>query len=216
MEAKAKDTTAALRRHVLPLLREAGFDDVAGRKLWRHRGERIDHIELGSFSSYMAQSMRCPTASLSVRLGLALPGYGATDDPFHRDHVKDGPKGPRPKESQMPIRGVLCPPDAPPLTQGRWGWEYRWVWPIATTEDAEAAAVALARQFRDYALDWLTRDWDLEAILALLQSRENRLHLVTADNGSHLFLNAELPGSQIRAAHVSMVTKAMARRRRPI
>ena len=215
MQAKAKDTTAALKRHVLPLLRADGFDDGTPRKLWRHRDGRIDHVEFSSFSTYHAMTLECPTASLAVRLGLSLKGYGATEDPFHKDYVKAGPKGPRPAEPQMPIRGVLCPGDAPPMTRGHWGWEFEWIWRISTLEEAEAAARDLAHQFQTYALDWLGRDWDLNVILELLQKDEPSLILVQAPNGSHLQLDAGMPGSQVRNAHIVMAKRALYGRKLP-
>ncbi|MDU8944595.1 hypothetical protein [Ovoidimarina sediminis] len=213
--ATAKDTTAALKRHVLPLLRVAGFDDGTPRKLWRHRGARIDHIELSSFSTYQAATLDCPTASLAVRIGLSLPGYGAADDPFQKDHLKAGPKGLRPGEAQMPIRGVLSPGNGPPLTKGRWGWEFDWVWPIATADAAETAACDLAGQFEAYGLDWLETDWSISDILALLEGEEPAPILVAAPNGSHLKLDTGLSESPLRNAHIAMARRALDGRRRP-
>lgn len=215
MQSTAKDTSAALRRHVLPILRSAGFDDGTSRKLWRHRESRIDHIELGSFSTYQAMTLGCPISSLSVRLGLSLPGYGATEDPFHKDHLSAGLRGLRPKEPQLPIRGVLCPGGAAPLTKGRWGWEFEWVWRIATVAEAEAASLDLANQLETYGLEWLERDWDLKEILTLHEGEAPVPILVSAPNGSHLMLDAGLPGSKIRNAHIAMAKQALIDRRQP-
>lgn len=67
----------------------------------------------------------------------------------------------------------------------------------------------LQTQLENYALDWLSRTWDLREIVALLETQQNRLFLVTAGNGSHLQLDAELPGSPIRQAHISMAREAL-------
>lgn len=211
MKVSASDLGKALRKHVHPLLQEAGFDDVTGRKVWRSRDGKIDHIEISSLSTYRAQTDNATTASFHVNLGISLPRYGIRFDPFHKDHIKNGPRGLRPKECQMPIRGVICPASAPPLTEGRWGWEFDSLWRVNSVEEAENAATALREQFESYALDWLNRDWDLNFILELLQSDDNRLFLVSAGNGSHLWLDAELPDSNIRNAHIDMARNAMAR-----
>lgn len=215
MQAKAKDTTSALRRHVLPLLRSADFDDGTPRKLWRHHDKRIDHIEISSFSTYQATTLGCSTASFAVRLGLSLQGYGATEDPYQKDYLKSGPKGLRPRESQMPIRGVICAGQAPPIRKGRWGWEFDWVRRIATVDEAEAAAIDLARQLEAFGLEWLSRDWKIMDILALLEGNEPSPILVSAPNGSHLTLDSGLPGSQLRHAHITMAKRALYGRRLP-
>lgn len=212
MKIAAKDMTKALKRHVIPFLRENGFSDGTGRKLWRHRGGKTDHVTFESHSAYRALVDRCTTASFTVRLGISLQGYGFHNDPYHKDYIKTGPLGPRPDESQMPIRGVLCPGEAPPLKMGHWGWDYQSLWEINTLEDAEKAALDLRQQFETFALGWLDRDWDLHEIAGLLAQKEARLFLVTAANGSHLFLNAELYGSPIRQAHVAMVANALEQR----
>ena len=199
----------ALRRHVFPLLRTAGFDDATGRKFWRNRDGKTDHIEFNSLSSYRAQTDNATTASFHVRIGISLPEYGCQQDPFHKDFIKGGPKGIRPSESQMPIRGVLCPKGSPPLTKGRWGWEFDPLWLITSIEEAEEAAVDLRDQLESYALDWMEQEWDLAQFRELLRSKETGLFIAEAENGSHLKLYAELYGSPIRQAHLAMVNKAI-------
>ena len=199
----------ALARHVLPVLREAGFGDATGRRLWRHDGQRTDHIEIASLSSYRALTDNATTASFHVNLAISLPGYGFHTDPYQKDFIKSGPSGPRPRESQMPIRGVLCPPEAPPLKRGRWGWEWHPLWRVETMDDADKAAIILREQLESYALEWMERAWDSAALLELLVSKETTLFVVSADNGSHLRLNAELPGSPIRQAHIAMMREAI-------
>ncbi|MBT8458127.1 MAG: hypothetical protein KJN60_00475 [Boseongicola sp.] len=205
MQVKASDTRAALKRHVLPLLRGHGFEDGTPQKLWRHDGDRIAHIELSCLSTYEAKVRDATTASFLVRLGLSLPGYSATLDPFQRDYVKSGPNGPRPSEPQMPIRGMVCPAASPPLVRGRWGKEVQALWQVETPAECDAAAVDLAGQFADYVLDWLRRDWDFAELLHLLEGPDPSPILVLAQNGSHLWLDAELAGSPIRNAHIAMV-----------
>ena len=199
----------ALKRHVTPLLRAAGFDDISGRRFWRHDGARTDHLEISSLSTYRALTDNATTASFHVRLGISLPDYGFQHDPRQREFVASGPSGPRPRESQMPIRGVLCPGDAPALQQGRWGWECRSLWKVHSVDEAEQAAIDLRRQLESYALDWMAREWDLHEFLTLLESPETRLFIATTDNGSHLELDAELAGSPIRQSHISMVKNAL-------
>ncbi len=201
----AKRTSALLRSIVFPLLQGAGFADWTTRKAWRREGDRIDHVEFVSFSPYSAKILGCTTASVGVRLGISLPGYGCTVDPFHKNFVKMGPKGLRPDESQMPIRGVLAPSNAPPLKQGEWGKEYEWIWKIETEQDVEGAAQDIAAQFEDYGLAWLCRDWAPDQMLQLLKSDRKSPILVSRSNGAHLWLDAEMPGSPIRQAHINMV-----------
>ena len=214
MTVSAKETRAALKRHVVPLLRAAGFDDGTPSKFWRHREERIDYIEIVCLSAYMAQSLGATTASFTVRLGVNLPGYSALVDRFHRDFIKQGPKGPRPSEAQMPIRGMMCPADAPAMKKGRWGWEVHSTWHVKTAQDATEAAQDLGAQLERYGLDWLGRDWSYEALREILARDETAPILIASDNGSHLRLQAEVQGSQVRAEHISMVNAAMRRQRR--
>lgn len=209
MELGAKDVSKALRRHVIPFLRSHGFEDVTGRKLWRHHDGKTDHIEIASTSAYYAKLDNCTTASFTVSLGISLPQYGFHLDPFQKDYINLGPKGPRPRESQMPIRGVLCPSGSPPLTKKQWGWECDSLWVVDSVEDAEEAAIDLRLQLEKYGLDWLDRKWDLRQIADLLEKNEARLFLVTADNGSHLQLYAELAGSPIRQMYISMAKRAL-------
>ena len=212
MDVKATDLNKALRKHVEPLLKDAGFDDVTGRKFWRSVDRKIDTVQISSLSTYRALTDNATTASFHVRLGVSLPRYGVRFDPFHRDYIKEGPKGPRPDEAQMPIRGVICPAGSPPMKMGRWGWEYKSLWRIDTIEEAEEAAIGLKQQFESYALNWLDRVWDLDAILQLLESEERKLILIKAENGSHLWLDAEMPSSKIRQAHIEMVRNALSHR----
>ena len=100
----------------------------------------------------------------------------------------------------------------PPMKMGRWGWEYKSLWRIYTVEDAEEAAINLKQQFESFALDWLGRDWDLASILQLLESEEKSPILIQAANGSHLWLDAEMPWSKIRQAHIEMVKNALSHR----
>lgn len=209
MDVKASDMSQALRRSVVPLLRSAGFNDSTGRKFWRNEGGKTDHIEIASLSSYRALTDSTTTASFHVRLGISLAHYGFQNDPYHRDFIAAGPKGPRPKESQMPIRGVLCPRDAPPLKKGRWGWECQSLWRVESIEEAEQAATDLREQLESYGLEWMGQEWDLQQFLELLKSNESRLFIAKSENGSHLQLAGELYGSPIRQAHMAMVKNAI-------
>lgn len=205
MSVTARDTRAALKKHVVPLLRNYGFDDGTQSRLWHHDSGRIEHVELTCFSTYRASVEGTTTASFEVRLALSLPGYSAILDPFNRHHIKPGPKGPRPSEPQMPIRGLICPATSPPMTRGQWGWEVQSIWQINNQSECEEAAIDLACQFQTYALDWLQRDWDFEVLLKALETDETSPILVTSENGSYLRLNAERPGSPIRNAHIAML-----------
>ena len=207
MTVFAKDTRAALKRHVLPLLRDTGFSDGTPSRLWRHHDGRIAIICLSTYSTYRAMTENCTTASFTVSIGLTLPHYSALDSQFHKGHIKSGPKGYRPQIEQMPMRGYLCPGDAPPMTKGRWGWEYRALWRVETVAEAEARATDLAAQCEGYALDWLTRPWDVNFLAQLLDRDEMDPIAVTAQNGSHLRLAADGKGSDIRADHLRMLRR---------
>lgn len=209
MEVKAADLSKALRRHVVPFLVEAGFDDVTGRRFWRRRDGRTDHVEISSLSTYRSLTAEATTASFVVRIAISLEHYGFENDPFYKEYIAMGPSGPRPNESQMPIRGVVCPKDAPPLRLGRWGRECQALWRVRSVAEADQAAVDLREQFTKYVLEWLETEWDLQDILALLHSQEKRLFIAKSENGSHLQLDAELPGSAIRKAHIAMAENAI-------
>lgn len=212
MELSAKNVNKALRAHVIPYLRSEGFNDVTGRKLWRHHDGKTDHVEISSMSAYRAKVDGCTTASFTVRIGISLPQYGFHLDRYQKDHIKIGPKGPRPGESQMPIRGVLCATGSPPLEKGPWGWGCHSLWEVNSIEEAEKAAIDLKWQLESYGKNWLDNQWDFNQIIDLLESNENRLFLVTTDNGSHLELDAELPGSPIRKMHIAMAKRALEKR----
>jgi hypothetical protein len=205
----ARDTSKALRSFVYPVLKNAGFDDWTTRKAWRRKGDRIDHVEFVSFSPNSATAHGCTTASVGVRLGISLPYYGCTVDPYHKDYIKSGPSGPRPNESQMPIRGVLAPSGAPPLTLGQWGKKYEWIWKIRTIEEVDDAARDIAAQFEIYGLDWLSFDWNLNELLDLLEGPQVSPVLISRRTGAHLWLDAEVAGSPIRKAHIKMVETAI-------
>jgi hypothetical protein len=91
------------------------------------------------------------------------------------------------------------------MTRGRWGAEVKSTWHINSESDCDAAAVDLAGQFESYALEWLSRDWDFGVLLKALQSDETSPFLITSENGSYLRLDAELPCSPVRKAHIKMV-----------
>lgn len=215
MTIGAKHTRAALKRHVLPVLRDAGFTDGTPSRLWRHRDGEIAIICLSTYSTYRALTDHCTTASFSVSIGRSMKTYSVLNSHFHRDHIKEGPNGPRPDEPHMPIRGYLCPSDARPLTRGRWGRLFESIWHVNTVDDAERNATELASQLEDYALDWLTREWDVANILERLDSDEVDPILVAAENGSHLWLDAGAKGSQVRADHLMMARHGSGKRRLP-
>ena len=201
----AKDTRTALKRHVLPLLRDIGFSDGTPSKLWRHQNGRIEIICLSTYSNYRALTDNCTTASFTVSVGISLAEYSALNSHFHKDYIKMGPNGPRPREAQMPIRGYFCPGDAPPMKKGRWGWEYQTMWRVDTEADAEERATDLASQLKDYGLEWMTRSWDVNELERLLDLDEMNPILITSKNGSHLRLDADGKGSNIRADHIQML-----------
>lgn len=209
MSVSAKETRKALRRNVASLLKVNSFNDSTGTKYWRHENDKTDHIEITCLSTYRALTERATTASFDVRIGISLPHYGFHNDPFQKDYIPAGPNGPRPRESRMPIRGVLCPKAAPSLSKGRWGWEFQELWRIGSEQQAEDAAQELCEQLESYALDWMERDWDLHQFQELLRSEETNPLIATAGNGSHLRLACELYGSQIRQAHLAMVKSAL-------
>ena len=111
----------------------------------------------------------------------------------------------------MPVRGMDCPDDAPPMQKRWWGWEVQSTWRVETVEEASYKDVDLANQLQSYGLDWLRRDCFYRDLLTPLQQEDTSPILVTSENGSYLRLEAEVKGSEIRAAHIAMVTNAIAR-----
>lgn len=154
MTLTAKTTTAALKAHVFGLLKDAGFDDWTGRKACRRRAGCIDTVEFRSVSSYDAQVMGCSTASLSVWFGSWPDCFLPAQYP-----LKQGPKGPRPNEYEMPLRGHLVPSNGMAVRMSRR------IWDIRTEDDATKAAQDVATQLQDAALAWLSIEWDAQKLL---------------------------------------------------
>ena len=102
------------------------------------------------------------------------------------------------------------PADSPQMIESCWGWECQTLKKVNLIDDAKEAAIDLQAQLEAYAISWLNRSWNLQEVVALLEAQQNRLFLVTADNGSHRQLDAELPGSPIRQTHISMAQEAIA------
>lgn len=185
MTIDAKTTTKALKAEVIPLLKASGFDDWTGRKAWRRRAGCIDTIEFRSISSYDSMVISCPTASLGVWFASWPDCFAPPSYP-----IKQGPKGPRPQEAEMPLRGYLMPPpDRAARMQPQ-------IWRIASEEEADAAARDIATQLRENVLDWLSRDWDGAAILAALLARTSVADkLLEAPSGANMWIDCGNAGS---------------------
>ena len=93
MDVKATDLNKALRKHVQPLLQDAGFDDVTGRKFWRSVDGKIDTVQIYSLSTYRALTDNATTASFHVRLGVSLPQIWRPFRPFPQGLYKGRSEG---------------------------------------------------------------------------------------------------------------------------
>ncbi len=62
--------TAALRRRLRPVLREAGFEDFTGRKAWRVEQEVISLVACIGLSAYTAGAIGCTSFSFGVEVGV--------------------------------------------------------------------------------------------------------------------------------------------------
>ncbi|WP_203813578.1 hypothetical protein, partial [Paractinoplanes tereljensis] len=112
MDSKRVDQ--AVREHVRPLLRAAGFHSFIGRRAWRRHDNGIDHFVVGSMSRYVADGVGCTTYSFGVEVGVFSPcaedlvtvkpkEYQCTfrfvlgkslRQPFFRPYGKEGPDRP--------------------------------------------------------------------------------------------------------------------------
>jgi hypothetical protein len=64
MDGKRVDQ--AVREHIRPLLRSAGFHSFTGRRAWRSNDDTIDHVVVGSLGSYIADGVGCTTFSFGI------------------------------------------------------------------------------------------------------------------------------------------------------
>jgi hypothetical protein len=196
MVISAKETTKALRRFVYPLLKAEGFDDWTSRCTWRRKDGRIDHVEFRSFSSYFAERFDCTSASVNVWLGIQVPElvldrYGA-----------QGPKGPRPREWQMPIRAALAP------SLGLQQRNPLGIWNITSVGDAEACALDIAEQLRSYGLAWMNKLLEASELLGLLLQDESMIKLDTMPNGAKLWVDAGGPDSPNRNRKIAELARS--------
>lgn len=177
------------------MLRAEGFNDWTSRSAWRRNGGRIEHVEFRSFSTHYAESFGCTPASVSVWLGIQLPEFSVQFNP------KAGPKGIRPIESGMPIRGDLAPNldlrQRNPLK----------IWRIETLEDAEACASDIANQFRSYGLSWINRTFDIASLQSLLLN-DATTELQAMPNGAHLWIDAGALDSPNRNRKIAELARA--------
>lgn len=188
MEISARTTTSALRKYVFPVLREAGFDDWASRKTWRHRKGVIDCVEFRSFNAYHAGVLDCTTASVSVWIG-SWPSFFPTSE----HPPKDGPKGPRPREAEMPIRGQL----APSVRHSSIVSDL--IWAIKSEKEAEAAALEISEQFKTYGLSWLNKEWRADALLEfLIEEPDGYAELEAGPHGAYQCIDAGNTDSPLR------------------
>lgn len=210
MNVTAKDTTSALRRHVYPALKLAGFDDWTSRKAWRHRAGRIDHIEFRSFNRYDADTFNCTPASVSVWVGISLPNFPYIDE------AKTGPKGERPIECQMRLRGELGPSQYFPQVASRLGAKgmpsnaYR-IWVIETIQDADDAAHDISKQFEDVGLPWLRKGWSTEELLQILTSAEGIPSIENYQSHARFWIEAGNPDSPMRNEYIAELAVALNR-----
>ena len=178
MDISAQTTTTALRTQVFPILKAAGFDDCTSRKAWRRRKGSVDCVEFRSFNAYNAEVLCCTTASVSVWFG-SSPSFIVPLYPF-----KDGPKGSRPHECEMPIRGQLAPLIRHSLVRPDL------IWLIEDEKDTNRAATEIAAQFLSYDLAWLSKEWDAKHLIDLLIEAEGYAELERAASGASQYIEA--------------------------
>jgi len=110
MDAKVVD--AALREHLWPQLKAAGFTRHTGRTAWRATPDAIQCLNVQSYNSYLADRMAATTYSFGVNLGVFFPAIArrSAKGAFVRDPS-------RPSESSCHLRRVLtkgfAQPDMP-------------------------------------------------------------------------------------------------------
>lgn len=196
MSITAAMTTRSLRSIVYPALKAQGFDEWTSRKTWRRRGGAIQHVEFRSCNVADAERFGCTSASVSVWLGMSLPGIA-----FHTT-VKDGQHGPRPAESQFLVRAELAPRSARAVKYGPK------IWQVETPDHASLAARDIADQFQDFALGWLGKDWNMNEMLAVLIAVEHPPVIETRAHGAQLWVDAGTLGSPHRARMIADLAAA--------
>lgn len=191
MSITAAMTTRSLRSAVFPALKAQGFDEWTSRKAWRRRDGAIQHVEFRSCNVADAERFGCTSASVSVWLGMSFPLIPILTS------AKDGPHGPRPAESQFPVRAELAPRSA---RAAKYGPK---IWQVETPEDASLVARDIADQFQDFALGWLDKDWNLKEMLAVLLAAEHPPVIETRAHGAQLWVDAGILGSPHRARMIA-------------
>jgi hypothetical protein len=66
----SKVVNKEIKKHIIPLLKEHGFQVFTARSAWRDRENKIDVINFQSFNSFLAEVLQCTTFSFAVNLGV--------------------------------------------------------------------------------------------------------------------------------------------------
>lgn len=94
------------------------------------------------------------------------------------------PEEPRPHTYELPLQAWLIAP----VDVGIPGPHL--IWNVASERDAEACAIEIAKQFREFALAWLSRPYPPEELLPLVLRPDPEVIVQQAPNGATLRLSA--------------------------
>jgi hypothetical protein len=100
----SKVVNRAIRGHVWPLVKEAGFNSTTSRTAWRHSADKVDVVNFQSFNRYNADVLGVTTFSFAVNLGCYLL-YVPPQRPPKK--ITDGQ--PYPAEYECHFRGSVRP-----------------------------------------------------------------------------------------------------------
>ncbi len=143
-----------------PRLRDAGFSAFAARTAWRHHDDRIDVVEVQTFTAARANALGCTTASFALNLGCylaAIPPYVDGGGP-----KRDGGRA-WPLEHECHLRGQLL------RSYRQRAWARRDIWYVDPAgDDLERALDDVERQIDGVALPWFGRFADPDFALSLL------------------------------------------------
>jgi hypothetical protein len=68
----SKTVNKEIKKYIIPILKEHGFQVFTNRTAWRDNGIKIDIVNFQSFNSYLAESLGCTSFSFAINLGVYI------------------------------------------------------------------------------------------------------------------------------------------------
>jgi hypothetical protein len=162
-----------IRKHIKPLLIEAGFSLFTSRTGWRYGTNRIDVVNFQSFNSYLAGGVGCTTYSFALNLGCYLT-YIPYPHGVERLKQKEGRLTPQEYECHIrrPLNKSILQPQFPRKN----------IWYVDPDRRHLSPAISdAALTITTQAFPWFERfSDDFEVLRTLLKEKEE-------NNGTHGF-----------------------------